>query len=310
MNLDQFNFGAFLFGENAAVSRRLVLASAVVAGFMCAIAVPSGAFFHAWVPFLGADVRLLGIFVVGLVTGILATYNAYANRGLLVSYLVVFLPVFAFFYAVVDLGHPLDHSTTYVGPITNEFVYKMWAAVTSSAILTPILHVFGAGLRHLRWFVAGRGGNQYVEPETPDPKTFSLGEDATVSKRLLLLSVILAGSIFAVIILFDEPTGVSYSGAETVHTLVLLIGVLSMYNAYANKGILVSFALVYIPTFGYLSTGVLYGVAGRPPTFFEEHILAPLVGTVMFGSVIAIVAYTLGAGLRHFSRILKTQVSR
>ena len=147
-------------------------------------------------------------------------------------------------------------------------------------------------------------------PDTPNLKTFFLGEDETVSKRLLLLSAVIAGSIFAVITLVDEPTGVSYSGAETVHTLVLLIGVLSMYNAYANKGLLVSFALVYLPAFGYLSTGVLFGVAGRPPTFFEEHILAPLVGTVMFGSVIAIVAYTLGASLRHLSRILKTQVSR
>ena len=295
MNFDQFDFSAFFLGEDGSFSRRIVLASAILAVFVYGVMATPGHYFYVWVPILGADVRLLGALVGGVFACLLATYNAYSNRGLLVSYVVVFLPTFGFFHATINLGHALDHSTTYAGPLTREFVSVTVLAATSSAIVAPILHVLGAGLR-VRW------------PDVLNLQTHLLGENTAVSRRQLGLSAVLAGAIFAAITVSGEL--LCFSCRDTVYATGLLVGALSLYNAYANKGLLVSFGLMYIPVFSYLSTGVLYGVRRRPPTGFEEHVLGPLVGTVIVGSIIALVTYALGASLRHLSRVLETRASR
>ena len=154
MNLGQFDFSAFLLGEDGDFSRRIVLASAILAVFAYGMGEIPG--HYAYVPIPGGDIRLLGALVGGVLTSFLATYNAYANRGLLVSYVVVFLPIFGFFYGWLDLGHALDHSATYVGPLTEKLVTATWLAAVSSAILAPIFHALGAGFRYLSQVVADR----------------------------------------------------------------------------------------------------------------------------------------------------------
>ena len=162
MDLDQFDFSAFLLGKDGSFSRRIVLASAILAVFVYGTVELPGHYAHTWNSILGVDVRLLGALVGGVLTSLLATYNAYANRGLLVSFVVVFLPAFGFFYGLLDLGHALDHSTTYVGPLTEEFVTATWLAIVSSAILTPICYVLGTALRRLSRIVADEGGGDHV----------------------------------------------------------------------------------------------------------------------------------------------------
>ena len=134
-------------------------------------------------------------------------------------------------------------------------------------------------------------------------KALLLGENTTFSKRLLLASIVLAVAVFIEIMIRDNSSHSIVASQSGPLYLAAFIGLASAYNAYVNKGVLVSLAVVVIPAFGYMSTGVLLGYVGNMPPWYERHIISPAALSVIYGSMIASVAYVSGALLRHFKRI-------
>ena len=126
-------------------------------------------------------------------------------------------------------------------------------------------------------------------------KTLLFGENTTFSKRLLLASVVLAVAVFIEIMMRDNSSHSIVASQSGPTYLAAFIGLLAAYNAYVNKGVLVSLAVVVIPAFGYMSTGVLLGHTGVAPPWYQQHITAPAFLSVVYGSMIASVAYVSGA---------------
>ena len=135
-------------------------------------------------------------------------------------------------------------------------------------------------------------------------KALLFGKNTAFSKRLLLASVVLAVAVFIEITIRESSSDSIIASQYGSLYLAAFIGLASAYNAYVNKGVLVSLAVVVIPTFGYMSTLVSLGHAGDGPWVHQHPIGTPAFLSIVYGSMIASVAYVLGAlSRRLFKRI-------
>lgn len=252
-----------------------------------------------WIPQGFAQAALI-FFGFPIAIGVIAAANAAWNDGFLLSWLLVFAPVF---------GWLLSNVAKQAGPVyLNETYFSLGLAILTASIVGTVTYTIGVRRRGVPKGTDGR----------PAALVLLVGDDGTrpavwaISAGGLFLGAALVTSLTDprqfpitladVVVGMVGPSLLEKSLGLEVTSLVFDVIVvggalgLAMWPAVRHAGLLVSWGMLFGPMYGVTVTEFVLGeISGSGPLFDATYaFVLALVGAAILGTI----GFVLGRGLR------------